>query len=223
MNPEIIVALDITDSIRIFELIDRLGDAISYYKIGYIAFYKFGWELVDRLYSMGKKVMLDLKLDDISNTVSNAVTLVTEHNPSFLTIHSSIGRDALTKAQEAARGKTNLLGITLLTSLDKEDLKDLSIYGEVEDIVLKRAKLCKEAGLSGAVASVREAPLIKEELGKEFTVVTPGIRLSSGGDDQKRTASYREARERGVDFVVIGRPIYNASDPLKVLEMMEEI
>jgi len=223
MNPEIIVALDITDSIRIFELIDRLGDAISYYKIGYIAFYKFGWELVDRLYSMGKKVMLDLKLDDISNTVSNAVTLVTEHNPSFLTIHSSTGRDALTKAQEAARGKTNLLGITLLTSLDKEDLKDLSIYGEVEDIVLKRAKLCKEAGLSGAVASVREAPLIKEELGKEFTVVTPGIRLSSGGDDQKRTASYREARERGVDFVVIGRPIYNANDPLKVLEMMEEI
>ena len=73
------------------------------------------------------------------------------------------------------------------------------------------------------MASAREAALIKEELGKEFIVVTPGIRLSSGGDDQKRTASYREARERGVDFVVIGRPIYNASDPLKVLEMMEEI
>lgn len=223
MKPEIIVALDLTDIKKIYELVDKLGERISYYKIGYIAFYRFGWDLVDRLCSIGKKVMLDLKLDDISNTVSNAIEVILEHNPTFLTIHSSVGRDALLKAQEIARGRTNLLGITLLTSLDQEDLKDLSIYGEIEDIVLRRAKFCKEAGLAGVVASVREAEIIKKELGKEFIVVTPGIRLSSGTDDQKRTASYKEAKEKGVDFVVIGRPIYNASDPLSVLELLEAI
>lgn len=223
MKPEIIVALDLTDRERIFNLIERLGERISYYKIGYIAFYKFGWDLVDRLYSMGKRVMLDLKLDDISNTVSNAIEVILEHKPTFLTIHSSIGRSALIKAQEITRGEINLLGITLLTSLNEEDLKDLSIGGEVEDIVLKRANLCKEAGLSGVVASVREAEIIKRELGKDFIVVTPGIRLSSSTDDQKRVATYKEAREKGVDFVVIGRPIYTAEDPLKVLDMMEDI
>lgn len=223
MKPEIIVALDLTDRERIFNLIERLGERISYYKIGYIAFYKFGWDLVDRLYSMGKRVMLDLKLDDISNTVSNAIEVILEHKPTFLTIHSSIGRSALIKAQEITRGEINLLGITLLTSLNEEDLKDLNISGNVEDIVLKRANLCKEAGLSGVVASVREAEIIKRELGKDFIVVTPGIRLSSSTDDQKRVATYKEAREKGVDFVVIGRPIYNSEDPLKVLDMMEDI
>lgn len=223
MKPEIIVALDLTDKKRIFELVEKLGERISYYKIGYIAFYRFVWDLVDRLHSIGKRVMLDLKLDDISNTVSNAIEVILEHKPTFLTIHSSIGRSALIKAQEIARGKTNLLGITLLTSLDEEDLKDLNISGNVEDIVLKRANLCKEAGLSGVVASVKEAEIIKKELGKDFIVVTPGIRLSSSTDDQKRVATYKEAREKGVDFVVIGRPIYTAEDPLKVLDMMEDI
>lgn len=223
MNTEVIVALDLTDSKRIFDLIERLGDRISYYKIGYIAFYRFGWELVDRLYSMGKKVMLDLKLDDISNTVSKAIEVILEHKPTFLTVHSSIGRDALIKAQEMAKGKTDLLGITLLTSLNREDLRDLSISGDVEEIVLRRAILCKEAGLSGVVASVGEAEIIKRELGKDFIVVTPGIRLSPNRDDQKRVATYKVAREKGVDFVVIGRPIYTAEDPLKVLDMMKDI
>lgn len=223
MNTEVIVALDLTDSKRIFDLIERLGDRISYYKIGYIAFYRFGWELVDRLYSMGKKVMLDLKLDDISNTVSKAIEVILEHKPTFLTVHSSIGRDALIKAQETAKGKTDLLGITLLTSLNREDLRDLSISGDVEEIVLRRAILCKEAGLSGVVASVGEAEIIKRELGKDFIVVTPGIRLSPNRDDQKRVATYKVAREKGVDFVVIGRPIYTAEDPLKVLDMMKDI
>lgn len=223
MKPEIIVALDLKDEKRIFDLVELLGDNVSYYKIGYIAFYRFGWRLVDRLQALGKRIMLDLKLDDIPNTVSYAIEAILPHKPTFVTIHSSAGKDALIKAQETTRGEVGLLGITLLTSLGEDDLETLSISGDVRDIVLKRARLCKESGLTGVVASVDEAEIIKKELGEDFLVVTPGIRISQSRDDQKRTGTYRDAKERGVDFVVIGRPIYESDDPLEVIRrLMEE-
>ncbi|MGB9682354.1 MAG: orotidine-5'-phosphate decarboxylase [bacterium] len=223
MKPEVIVALDTTDRDRINKLIESLGDRVSYYKIGYIPFYTFGWEIVDYLNNIGKKVMLDLKLDDIPNTVEGAIRIILTHNPEFVTIHSSVGKNALIKAREIANKKTKLLGITILTSLNEEDLKVTGILGDLRESVLKRARLCKEAGLSGVVASVDETGLIKEELGKDFIVITPGIRIEKTEDDQKRAATYREAKSKGVDFVVIGRPIYNAQDPLGVIErLMEE-
>jgi len=222
MKPEIIVALDLTDRERILDLVGLLGDRISYYKIGYIAFYRFGWDLVDRLQDIGKRVMLDLKLDDIPNTVSNAIEAISEHTPEFVTIHSGAGKEALIQAQEVSRGKIKLLGITLLTSLSEDDLEALSISGDIRDIVLRRAILCKESGLAGVVASVKEAEVIKRNLGNSFLVVTPGIRVSQGRDDQKRVGTYRDAREKGVDFVVIGRPIYESENPLGVIERLEE-
>jgi len=222
MKPEVIVALDIIDRDKITNLIKTLGDKISYYKVGYIPFYAFGWEIVDELNRMGKKVMLDLKLDDIPNTVSEAMKIILAHNPEFVTIHSNAGKDTLIKAQKIVQNKTKLLGITLLTSLDKEDLKTLGVSAELKENVLKRARLCKEIGLSGVVASVDEAEIIKETLGEDFIVVTPGIRIGKTEDDQKRTATYKKAKEKGVDFVVIGRPIYNASNPSDVIERLEE-
>jgi len=223
MSPEIIVALDLIDEEKILNLTKILGNRISYYKVGYIAFYRFGWELVDRLQDMGKKVMLDLKLDDIPNTVSNAIDAILVHKPTFVTIHSSVGKDALVKAQEATKGEIKLLGITLLTSLGRDDLEALSISGDIEEVVLKRAKLCRESGLAGVVASVNEAEVIKKDLGRDFLIVTPGIRISQGGDDQKRVGTYRDAKEKGVDFVVIGRPIYEAEDPIRVIAQLEEV
>jgi len=223
MSPEIIVALDLIDEEKILNLTKTLGNRISYYKVGYIAFYRFGWELVDRLQDMGKKVMLDLKLDDIPNTVSNAIDAILVHKPTFVTIHSSVGKDALVKAQEATKGEIKLLGITLLTSLGRDDLEALSISGDIEEVVLKRAKLCRESGLAGVVASVNEAEVIKKDLGRDFLIVTPGIRISQGRDDQKRVGTYRDAKEKGVDFVVIGRPIYEAEDPIRVIAQLEEV
>jgi len=222
MKPEIIVALDITDKNRISKLIKTLGDKISYYKVGYIPFYAFGWELVDELNKMEKKVMLDLKLNDIPNTVSKAMKVISDYRPEFVTIHSNAGKETLIKTQEVAHKKTRLLGITVLTSLSEEDFDTLGISGNLDEIVLKRARLCKEVGLAGVVASVNEAEVIKEKLGKDFIVVTPGIRIETMKDDQKRVATYREAKLRGVDFVVIGRPIYNAQNPLRVIERLEE-
>lgn len=222
MKPEIIVALDLTDEEKILDLVKLLGDKVSYYKVGYIAFYRFGWSLVDRLRDLGKKIMLDLKLDDIPNTLSYAIEAILPHKPTFVTIHSSVGKEALIKAQEATRGEIGLLGITLLTSLGEDDLETLSISGDIKDIVLKRARLCKETGLKGVVASVNEADVIKRTFGGDFFVVTPGIRISQGKDDQKRTGTYKDAKEKGVDFVVIGRPIYESDDPLGVIERLEE-
>jgi orotidine-5'-phosphate decarboxylase len=221
MKPEIIVALDITDRDKISKLIKTLGDKISYYKVGYIPFYAFGWELVDELNEMGKKVMLDLKLDDIPNTVSEAMRTILTHKPEFVTIHSNAGKDTLIKTQEIANEKTRLLGITVLTSLNREDFEILGFSGKLDEIVLKRARLCKEVGIDGVVASVNEVEVIKGDLGKDFIVVTPGIRIEESKDDQKRTATYKEAKIKGVDFVVIGRPIYNAQNPLMVIERLE--
>lgn len=223
MKPEVIVALDLTDEEKILDLVDLLGNKVSYYKVGYIAFYRFGWDLIDRLQDLGKNVMLDLKLDDIPNTISHAIEAILLHKPTFVTIHSSVGKDALVKAQETAKGKIGLLGVTLLTSLSEEDLKMLSISGDIRDIVLKRARLCKNSGLKGVVASVNEAEVIKREIGEDFLVVTPGIRISQGKDDQKRIGTYKDAKEKGVDFVVIGRPIYNSDDPLGVIGRLEEV
>ncbi|MGC8970599.1 MAG: orotidine-5'-phosphate decarboxylase [bacterium] len=222
MIPEIIVALDLIDKEKILNLVKTLGDRISYYKIGYIAFYRFGWGLVDELQDMGKKIMLDLKLDDIPNTISNTIDTILAHRPEFVTIHSSVGKEALIKAQEVSKGEIRLLGITLLTSLGQDDLEALSIYGDIKDIVLKRARLCRECGLSGVVSSVNEVEVIKKNLGRDFLVVTPGIRISQDKDDQKRVGTYKDAKEKGVDFVVIGRPIYEAKDPIKVLAELEE-
>ncbi|MCX7796664.1 MAG: orotidine-5'-phosphate decarboxylase [bacterium] len=222
MKPEIIVALDLIDEDKILRLIKLLGNKVSYYKIGYIAFYRFGWNMVDRLKDLGKKIMLDLKLDDIPNTVSYAIEAILPHKPTFVTIHSSVGKEALLKAKEATRGEIELLGITLLTSLGEDDLEALNIYGDIRGIVLKRAKLCKESGLKGVVASVNEAEIIKREIGEDFLVVTPGIRISLDKDDQKRIGTYKDAREKGVDFVVIGRPIYESDDPLGVIESLEK-
>lgn len=223
MKPEVIVALDLTDKEKILDLVDLLGNKVSYYKVGYIAFYRFGWDLVDRLQDLGKNIMLDLKLDDIPNTISHAIESILPHKPTFVTIHSSVGKEALVKAQEATKGKIGLFGITLLTSLSEEDLEMLSISGDIKDIVLKRASLCKGSGLKGVVASVNEAEVIKREIGEDFLVVTPGIRISQGKDDQKRIGTYENAKEKGVDFVVIGRPIYNSEDPLGVIERLEEV
>ncbi len=223
MKPEVIVALDLMDEEKILDLVGLLGSKVSYYKVGYIAFYRFGWDLVDRLQDLGKSVMLDLKLDDIPNTIYHAIEAILPHKPTFITIHSSVGKEALVMAQEATKGEIGLLGITLLTSLGEEDLEMLSISGDVRDIVLKRARLCKESGLEGVVASVKEAETIKREIGEDFLVVTPGIRIFQGKDDQKRTGTYRDAKEKGVDFVVIGRPIYDSDDPLGVIERLEEV
>lgn len=209
----LIVALDLPDITSAERLIEKLGESVSFYKIGYELMLAGGLPLVKKLSRAGVKVFVDLKLHDIGNTVSRATERVVELGATFLTVH------AFPKTMEAAiagRGSSDLkiLAVTVLTSWDDNDLKQAGYAMAIRDLVLKRAEQAKKIGIDGIVASAAEVADIRRKFGSSMLIVIPGIR-PTGDDsvDQKRIAKPKDAIQCGADYLVVGRPITNARDP----------
>ncbi len=218
VDERLIVALDFPSTESARELVDLLGDSVKFYKMGLELFMNGGYfELVEELSSQGKKIFADLKFFDVPNTVGSAVRQLSKSGATFATVH---GNDSMLAAAVREKQGMKIMAVTALTSLDNNDMKDLGFDVVVEDLVLSRAKRAFALGCDGVISSGMEAPRLRSELGSNFLIVTPGIRPvlndeeEHAQDDQKRTVDVAEAFRNGADYVVIGRPIKNAEDPL---------
>jgi len=224
-DSRLIVALDYSDRQKAQSLVEKLGDKVSYYKIGYqLAYGDNGLEMGRELIAAGKKVFFDLKLLDIDNTVAKGVEAIAKTGASMLTIHAY--PQAMAGAVEAAKGSNlSLLAVSVLTSMDENNLMEAGYDRDVESLVGLRAFQAKEAGMGGVVCSAFEAALVKKMVGDNMNIVTPGIR-PDGEDagDQKRVVTPADALSWGSTHLVVGRPITGAVDPLaatyKILEEM---
>jgi orotidine-5'-phosphate decarboxylase len=209
----LIVALDLPGYDEALAMVDRLGDAVSFYKVGLEVVMSGDYRrIADALEAAGKKLMVDLKLFDVPETVARAVRQLSNVDATFVTVH---GNDEILRAAVAAKGDVMILAVTVLTSLDKGDLQDLGFAVEPAELVLSRARRAIEIGCDGVVSSGLEAAALRREHGHGFIVVTPGIRPvdNVATDDQKRTVDVEEAFENGADYIVVGRPITKADDP----------
>lgn len=217
-DPRLIVALDVSDVASAEKVVDTLGDRVEFYKIGYQLGYAGGLEFAGQLRAMGKSVFLDLKLLDIDHTIERAVESVLKLNVAMLTVHAY--PKAMRAAVQAARGTDLcLLGVTVLTSMDDQDLVEAGYQGSASDLVLKRAAQAKDAGMGGLVASAMEAAGIRSVIGSEMAIVTPGIRPEgAAAGDQKRVMTPAKALAAGASHLVVGRPIVAADDPRKSAE-----
>jgi len=215
MRDRLIVALDVSSAAAAQALVQRIGDAAGIYKIGLQLFTAEGPQLVRELVLSGRRVFLDLKLHDIPNTVSHAVKAAVELGAHMLTVHASGGAAMLRAATEAGGGRVNILAVTVLTSLNDEDMQEIGVSGRVSDQALRMAALAQSAGCQGIVSSPREAQLIRKSLGEGFAIVTPGVRpAGSDTHDQQRIATPAQAIASGASHIVVGRPITHAADPV---------
>lgn len=207
----LIFALDVPDRDQAMGLIDDLGDAVTFYKLGLELFLSGSYfELAAELKQRGKRVFADLKLFDIPATVGRAVAQLARHEVDFLTVH---GNDAMLTAAVAERGQIGILAVTALTSLDRGDLDDLGFDCDIEALVLSRARRALELGCAGVISSGLEAAALRQHAPPALVVVCPGIRpLDNDGGDQKRTLSVSQAFAAGADYIVVGRPIRDAAD-----------
>ncbi len=209
----LIVALDVPQADAARALVEQLGDAVQFYKIGLELFMAGGYfELLEWLVARRKKVFVDLKFFDVPETVRAAVRALASSGATFATVH---GNQAMMEAAASDKGALKILAVTVLTSLDRGDLDDLGFACDVEKLVLSRARRALQTGVDGIVSSGLEAPLIRRELGDKLLVVTPGIRPVENrpADDQKRTVDVAQAFRNGADYIVVGRPIRQADDP----------
>jgi len=212
---KIIVALDVPTDDAAFKLIDDLGDAVRFYKIGLQLFTKYGPALVHRAKATGARIFLDLKFHDIPNTVQHAVSSACETGADMTTIHLCGGGRMISAAVAGGWNQPLLLlGVTVLTSSSRETLQEVGVHGAVEDEVLRLAKLGVENGIRGVVASPQEISLLRQVFGPALTIVTPGVRPEwAAANDQQRTLTPRAAVAAGADYLVIGRPITAQPSP----------
>jgi orotidine-5'-phosphate decarboxylase len=220
---EIIVALDHRSDAEALELVDRLGDAGTFYKVGLELYTRGGPDVVGALRDRGKRTFLDLKLHDIPNTVAGAVRAAASLEVDLLTVHTGGGVPMLQAAVEAAEGRVRLLGVTILTSLSPSDVE--LVWGReirsIRDEVIRLAELASGAELDGVVASAVEAGWLRPALGEDMLIVTPGIRpVGVDPGDQKRVASPADAVAAGADYLVVGRPVTQARDPAEALDAL---
>lgn len=216
----IIVALDFPDADSAMRIVDVLDPALCRVKVGKELFTRQGPELVRRIDAAGFEVFLDLKFHDIPNTVAGAVRAAAELGVWMVNVHASGGRAMLVAARQAlGEGtRTKLTAVTVLTSLTAEDLQEVGVDGYPEQQVLRLARLTADCGLDGVVCSAREIDLLRNNLPREFLLVTPGIRpLGDSAGDQKRIETPAAALAKGSDYLVIGRPITQAADPAQKL------
>lgn len=209
----LILALDVPDADEARKLVGALGDDVTFYKLGLELFMAGGYfELLHWLTERGKKAFVDLKFFDVPQTVASAVRQLAKHDGvEFATVH---GNDAILKAACQEKAGTKILAVTVLTSLDEADLKDLGFEVDAARLVLSRARRALEIGCDGVVSSGLEAKALRNDLGENFLIVVPGIRpVANVQDDQKRTVDVEEAFLNGADHIVVGRPIRNAADP----------
>lgn len=227
MDPKVIVALDYPDAASALALASRLDGRQCRVKVGKELFTAAGPALVEKLVGMGFGVFLDLKYHDIPNTVASACRAATVLGVWMLNVHASGGRAMMEAARDAVgQGSTRpkLIAVTVLTSLAEQDLTEIGLEGTPGEAALRLARLAKASGLDGVVCSGQEARRLRDALGAGFDLVTPGIRLpESGQDDQKRIMTPQAAMAAGASYLVVGRPITKASDPLAVLGRVNEL
>lgn len=218
----LIVALDVPSAAEAKNLVLRLDEIVSFYKIGLELFVAGGYfELLEWLVQRGKKVFVDLKFFDVPETVGAAVRGLRNRGVTFVTVH---GNQAIIEAAGREKGELKILAVTVLTSLDRGDLDDLGFSCDVERLVLSRARRALAAGCDGVISSGLEAPALKREMGSRLLVVTPGIRPVENRpiDDQKRTVDVAQAFANGADYIVVGRPIRKAADPRAAAQSVQQ-
>lgn len=222
-DPKIIVALDFPSQNSALELVDKLDPSKCRLKVGKELFTRSGPQLVEGLQKRGFDVFLDLKFHDIPNTTSAAVAAAADLGVWMVNVHASGGEKMMTACRERLEGfgadRPLLIAVTVLTSMNADDLAGIGITDSPEAQVSRLATLTKNCGLDGVVCSAQEAPKLKAEQGADFKLITPGIRpLTADKGDQQRIMTPTDALKAGSDYLVIGRPITQANDPLAALE-----
>jgi orotidine-5'-phosphate decarboxylase len=221
----LVVALDVPSIKEAKALIETLGDSVGVYKIGLELLFSGGFDLARELAAQGHAVFIDAKLLDIEATVERATAAVAASGAAFLTVHALDAKTLDAAVRGRADSKLKLLGVTVLTNLVREDLKEQGVDRSPEELAVYRAMLAQEAGFDGVVASGVEAAALRNALGPGVLIVTPGIRPKGAErNDQTRTISPAEAIAAGADYLVVGRPITRAPDPRQAAEaIVEEI
>jgi len=213
-RPKLILALDVDNYQQAMHWVKLFYPQVKIFKVGLQLYTACGPKIIQDIRKTGAEVFLDLKFNDIPNTMAAAVKEAIKYKAAMLTVHTLSGPTALREVANAAKGsKTKVLGVTILTSICQHFLKDLGIKRKLSAEVLYLAKMAKRSGLGGVVCSVHEAKIIRRHLGKNFLIVTPGIRPNVSCDDQKRPATVKEAICAGSNFLVVGRPILQAKNP----------
>ena len=211
---KIIVALDVATEKKALDLVGKLRGDISFFKVGLELYTAAGPEIVRKILAEGAKVFLDLKLHDIPNTVAHAVESAAELGVQMLTIHLSGGTEMIRAAMAARKENMSILGVTVLTSLTEDTLREIGVSERINQHVLRLAQLGVSAGVDGVVASSFEVQTLRAEFGDKIKIVTPGVRPSwSEAGDQKRFMTPRDALAAGADYLVIGRPITAHAKP----------
>jgi orotidine-5'-phosphate decarboxylase len=228
MNSSLIIALDFPEPEQALAFTQGIKDYCHHVKVGKTLFTRSGPSLIESLQTQGFKVFLDLKYHDIPNTVASACRVAADLGVWMLNVHASGGKEMLFAAREALdkyQSRPLLIAVTLLTSLNDQDLQTLGIQSSLQETVLRLARLAKTCGLDGVVCSPHEIISLRETLGTEFTLVTPGIRpVGTIQNDQKRIMTPAEALKCGANYLVIGRPIIASPKPIQaLLEIMKTI
>jgi orotidine-5'-phosphate decarboxylase len=221
----LIVALDFPTQARALALVSVLSGSVSIFKIGLQLYTAAGPEIVRVVAATGARIFLDLKLHDIPNTVAKAVSAASELGVQMLTIHLSGGRAMIEAALQARPPHLTLLGVTVLTSATQETLREVGVESALAEQVIRLGELGKNCGIDGLITSPHEVQALRERLGAEIKLVTPGVRPAwAAADDQKRFATPGEALKNGADYLVVGRPITANPDPRAAVEqLLEEI
>lgn len=231
LRERVIVALDQPTLEEAMDLVDRLQDRVRYFKVGYRLFFKYGREILDEIEKRGGEIFLDLKLYDIPSVVGEACANIASHEAVFLTtVHASGGSEMIAEAMKGvARGRKEnppkVVAVTALTSFSSRDLPELGVNANVGEWAARLADVALSAGADGLVSSAREVANFRNIYGDTPFLVTPGIRLENvriAGDDQERVVTPGEALRQGASMLVMGRPIYQAPDPIAVLEVIAE-
>ena len=215
----LIIALDVPDAERALEIARELSGEVTFFKIGLQLYTAAGPEIVRAISATGAKVFLDLKLHDIPNTVAKAVEAAAKLNVAMLTIHLSGGRRMIEAAVASCPTGLLLLGVTVLTSSDRETLRETGVDADVEQHALRLAELGAAAGIRGLIASPHELRPLRARLGNGIAIITPGVRPAwAAADDQKRFMTPRQATDGGADFLVIGRPVTAHANPREAVQ-----
>jgi len=226
MDSKVIVALDYADAKSALALVNKLDPELCKLKVGKELFTAAGPQLVEQLAAKNFKVFLDLKFHDIPNTVGKACEAAANLGVWMLNVHASGGLEMMEAAKNAVNktpDRPHLIAVTVLTSMNAHQFSLIGIKGTLKNHVLRLAKLTKQAGLDGVVCSAGETLKLRENLGSEFLLVTPGIRPENASlDDQKRVASPKSALSRGSSYLVIGRPITQAPNPIAALQAIQQ-
>lgn len=222
LKERIIFALDVASKQEAEKWVDRLGSHINFFKVGLQLFIAGWFPVIEMITNRGHKVMCDLKIFDVPETVKLAIRQLRDRNITFATV---MGNDPILKAAVEERNGVYILSVTVLTSFGEEDMEEMGFTGTIEDLVFSRAKRALEIGCDGVISSGLEAPRLRKELGDNFLIITPGIRpgknIEIPEDDQRRIVTAQDAIINGADYVVVGRPISTAKDPIAVVESMQ--